>query len=136
MAKNLDFGGAARHVKGLSVAGVQAISRVCPERECIALKAALFAYWAVPHITLSVVLLLAAAGCRPEGKREAARAPLPLTLAVQPAPYSGLIAVADEKGFFKQAGVELKIKRYASGRDSLRAMMGGEAQVGISQFKP
>jgi NitT/TauT family transport system substrate-binding protein len=70
---------------------------------------------------------LAAAGC--QQKAEDQTAPLKLTLAVQPAPYSGLIAVADEKGFFKKAGVEVTVKLYPSGLDSLEAMQGGEAEI-------
>jgi NitT/TauT family transport system substrate-binding protein len=76
-----------------------------------------------------LAVALAAAGCQQKAEREAQTAPTRLILAVQPAPYSGLIAVAVEKGFFKQAGVEVTIKLYPSGLDALTKMQGGEAQV-------
>jgi ABC-type nitrate/sulfonate/bicarbonate transport system substrate-binding protein len=84
---------------------------------------------AVVRLALALVVVLAAVGCRPGGKQEGRSGLLQITLAVQPAPYSGLIAVADEKGFFKKAGLEVALKRYPSGLESLRAMMRGEAQI-------
>lgn len=80
-------------------------------------------------IALLMVLILSAVGCRPEAERHAESAPLKITLAIMDTPYSGLIAVADEKGFFKKAGVAVTIKGYPSGRDALKAMMRGEAEV-------
>ena len=80
-------------------------------------------------ITLLLVLTLAAAGCRPRAQRQAEDAPLQLTLAIHAAPYSGLIAVADEKGYFEKVGLKVEFKVYPSGFDSLMAMMRGEAQV-------
>jgi ABC-type nitrate/sulfonate/bicarbonate transport system substrate-binding protein len=77
----------------------------------------------------AAVLILSAVGCRPETERQAQSTPLKITLAIQPAPYSSLIAVADEKGFFKEAGLEVKINSYPSGFDALTAMMRGEVQV-------
>ncbi|MFZ0927672.1 MAG: NrtA/SsuA/CpmA family ABC transporter substrate-binding protein [Syntrophobacteraceae bacterium] len=80
-------------------------------------------------MALLLAVALAAAGCQQKAETEARTAPVKLTLAVQPAPYSGLIALADEKGFFKQAGLDVTIKLYPSGLDSLRAMQGEEAQI-------
>jgi ABC-type nitrate/sulfonate/bicarbonate transport system substrate-binding protein len=77
----------------------------------------------------AAVLILSAVGCRPEAERQPQSTPLKITLAIQPAPYSSLIAVADEKGFFKEAGLEVKINSYPSGFDALTAMMRGEVQV-------
>ena len=65
----------------------------------------------------------------PNGGAKNTNAPLEVTLAFQGAPYSGLIAVAKEKGFFKQAGIDVKTVRYPSGLDSLKAMMRGESQI-------
>ncbi|MHB8898461.1 MAG: ABC transporter substrate-binding protein [Thermoguttaceae bacterium] len=80
-------------------------------------------------IALSMVLVLMSTGCRQEAQLEVQSVPLPITLACQPAPYSGLIAVADEKGFFKKAGIEVTLNLYPSGSESLQAMMRGEARV-------
>jgi NitT/TauT family transport system substrate-binding protein len=66
------------------------------------------------------------AGCQQKGPQGP---PLELTLAVHGTPYSGLIAVADEKGFFKETGLKVKINLYPSGLDSLKAMIKGEAHV-------
>jgi NitT/TauT family transport system substrate-binding protein len=80
-------------------------------------------------MALLLVVILAAAGCRQKAERETQIAPLKLTLAVEPAPFSGLIAVADQKGFFKQAGLDVTIKPYPSGLESLEAMLRGEAEI-------
>jgi ABC-type nitrate/sulfonate/bicarbonate transport system substrate-binding protein len=80
-------------------------------------------------VILAVALaVLAIAGCRQKAVEEPESGPSKITLAIQGAPYSGLIAVADEQGFFKKAGVEIKINTYPSGYDALKAMMRGEAQ--------
>jgi len=75
-----------------------------------------------------MILLVVLAACGSQSQEDQT-SPIKLTLAVQPAPYSGLIAVAGEKGFFKKAGVDVTIKLYPSGSDSLKAMQGGEAQI-------
>ena len=80
-------------------------------------------------VALSMVVILPAAGCRPVAERQAESDPLKVTLAIHAAPYSGLIAVADEKGFFKQVGLDVAIKPYPSGSDSLKAMMRGDAHI-------
>jgi NitT/TauT family transport system substrate-binding protein len=80
-------------------------------------------------VALAMVFILLAAGCRPGAERRAESAPLKVTLAINAGSYSGLIAVADEKGFFQQAGLDVKIDLHPSGFDSLKAMIRGEAQV-------
>ncbi|MGA2936701.1 MAG: ABC transporter substrate-binding protein [Syntrophobacteraceae bacterium] len=80
-------------------------------------------------MALLLVVILAAAGCQQKAERETRIAPIKLTLAVEPAPFSGLIAVADQKGFFKQAGLDVTIKPYPSGLESLEAMLRGEAEI-------
>lgn len=75
-------------------------------------------------IAISICMVLAATGCR-----QKAESPLQITLATQAGPYSGLIAVADEKDFFEKAGLAVKINLYPSGLDSLKAMMQGKAEV-------
>lgn len=79
-------------------------------------------------IALFLAGILGTVGCQ-KAEQEAQTPPLKLTLAIDPTPYAGLIAVADEKGFFMQAGVEVKINLHPSGLDALKAMQGGEAQV-------
>ena len=87
---------------------------------------------AVPSTALRlslIVFVFLTLGCAKNPVREARNAPLKLTLALQAAPWSGLIAVAEEKGFFKEAGIEVKLNLYPSGLDSLKAMQRGEAQM-------
>ncbi len=87
-----------------------------------------------PHKTelLSVLLsfvILVSWGCESDVERPPEGLPLKLSLAVSPATYSGLIAIADEKGYFKEEGLEVETDLYPSGRGALDAVCRGEAQV-------
>jgi len=68
-------------------------------------------------------------GCQPGADRVSESPPLKLSLSLHPTPHSGLIAVADEKGYFQEAGLEIVLKKYPSGRESLEAVCRGESQV-------
>ena len=81
------------------------------------------------RIALVMVPILSALGCRPEAERNIGSTRLAMTLAIQETPYSGLIAVADAKGFFEKAGLDVRLTPHPSGLDSLKAMTRGEAQV-------
>jgi NitT/TauT family transport system substrate-binding protein len=74
--------------------------------------------------------LLLAWGCRGREEAKPGGAPLALTLAVTPSVYSGLIPIAADQGFFRDAGLEVAIRRYPSGLAALRAVTAGEAQAG------
>ena len=76
-----------------------------------------------------LIVVFAAAGCRPGTDRAPGGPPLRLSLAVSPVSNSALIAVAEEKGYFKDAGLEVSLALHPSGRDSLEAVCRGEAQV-------
>ncbi len=86
------------------------------------------ARWTGLRIGLSIAVLLSAAACRQQ-PQEPAAARAKVVLATQAVPCSGLIAVADEKGYFAHAGLEVRIDLYPSGRDALGALMRGEAHV-------
>ncbi|MHB8110398.1 MAG: ABC transporter substrate-binding protein [Syntrophorhabdaceae bacterium] len=73
-----------------------------------------------------LAFILGFGGCQQKGTQGP---PLELTLATEASAYSGLIAVADDKGFFEEAGLKVRINYYPSGRDALKAMMSGEGQV-------
>ncbi len=65
---------------------------------------------------------------------EAFRSPAPppaiaVVLATSPVVYSGLIAVAEDQGYFKDAGVAVAIREYSSGRDALAALSAGEVHL-------
>lgn len=80
-------------------------------------------------IFLSVIVMLLSGGCRAGADGPPEGPPLKLTLAVSPSICSGLIAVADEKGYFKEAGIDVSIQLYPSGYDALKAMRRGDARV-------
>lgn len=81
------------------------------------------------RIVLLWTLILVSCGCRPGAERLSAAPPFELTLAVFPAPYSGLIAVADEKGYFREEGLDVSLALHPSGREALEAVIRGEAEV-------
>jgi ABC-type nitrate/sulfonate/bicarbonate transport system substrate-binding protein len=86
----------------------------------------------VRHGLLGLALsaaILGSWGCRPGAERSPQGPPLELTLAVMRVPYSGLIAIAAEKGYFREAGVEVKELSYPSGRRALEAVTRGEAEM-------
>lgn len=87
-----------------------------------------------PHKTdlLSVLLLLVILffwGCQPGGEKTPEGPPLKLSLALSLVPYSGLIAIADDKGYFREAGLDVLLNIHRSGQESLAAVCRGEAQV-------
>lgn len=100
----------------------------------LAIKAArrrfIFGEWArETGLWVALCFLLGGTGCRRGGETDFQGTPRELIVAVQPAPYSGLIAVADEEGFFQKAGLEVKVKEFPSGLEALQAVVRGEAQV-------
>ena len=68
-------------------------------------------------------------GCQPGAEQSPSGPPIKLSLAVSPAPYSALVAIADQKGFFKQEGLDVSLASYPSGREALDAVCRGDAQV-------
>jgi NitT/TauT family transport system substrate-binding protein len=76
-----------------------------------------------------LIMILFSWGCQPSGERTPPGPPLQLTLAVSPATYSGLITIADEKGYFKKAGLEVTLNSHPSGKAALETVCSGTAQV-------
>lgn len=75
------------------------------------------------------IILFALYGCQPEAGQLSGGPPLKLSLAVSPATYSALVAIADEKGFFREAGLEVSMNLYPSGKMALEAVCRKEAQA-------
>lgn len=69
-------------------------------------------------------LLLASQGCE-----QWARAPESLRLAVNPGIYSGLIAVAEVKGYFRDAGVIVRMQEFNSGSKCQQSLGTGDADL-------
>ena len=85
-----------------------------------------------PSRMLKVLLLVVALltwGCQANTERTPKPETLKLSLAMQPTPYSGLLAVADEKGYFKEEALEVSMNFHSSGRECLEAVSRGEADV-------
>ena len=68
-------------------------------------------------------------GCQPPGERTPPGPPLHLTMAVPSATYYGLIAIANEKGYFKKAGLEVALNSHPFGKAALQNICSGEVQV-------
>jgi NitT/TauT family transport system substrate-binding protein len=78
---------------------------------------------------LLLSLALTAWGCPAGRERVTEEPPLKLSLAVRAAPDSALIAIAQERGLFKAAGLAVSIVLFSSGREALEAVGRNEAQV-------
>jgi len=82
---------------------------------------------------MALVLLALAViwGCQPKTESGPPGPPLKLSLGLAPFPYSGLAAIAAEKGFFKESGLDLTIKDYAFGFAALEALSRAEIQMAM-----
>jgi NitT/TauT family transport system substrate-binding protein len=81
-------------------------------------------FWPV----LLALLSIAGAACQPGTEREP-KAPLKLSLAFQPAIYSGLIAIAQERGYFRECGLEVAFQQFSAGTSALESLCRGESQL-------
>jgi ABC-type nitrate/sulfonate/bicarbonate transport system substrate-binding protein len=77
---------------------------------------------------LLLFVILVSWGCQPGGEKTPEGPPLKLSLALSRVPYSGLIAIADDKGYFREAGLDVSLNIHRSGQESLAAVCRGEAQ--------
>ena len=80
-------------------------------------------------VLLGLFVLTSTVGCQSKADKEMQKGLHKLTLAFQATPYSGLIAIADEKGFFKENGLDVTLKRFPSGLECLNVLRSGEAQL-------
>jgi NitT/TauT family transport system substrate-binding protein len=78
---------------------------------------------------LFLAVISVALGCEPKEEQKSQEAPLNISLALVPYSYSGLIAIADAKGFFRKCGLDVSIKEYPSGLAAVEALIRGEAQM-------
>ncbi len=83
------------------------------------------------RMVLALVVLVALWGCQPNAEQAPQGPPLKLSVGLAPFPYSGLVAIAAEKGFFKEAGLDLSIKDYSFGFATLEALSRGEIQMAM-----
>jgi ABC-type nitrate/sulfonate/bicarbonate transport system substrate-binding protein len=64
-----------------------------------------------------------------QAKEEANRPPLKLSIAIARLSTSGLIVLADKKGFFREAGLDVSIKTFPSGLACVEALCRGEVEM-------
>ena len=76
-----------------------------------------------------VIAILGWWGCRQGAGPAPAGNLLKLSLAVVKEPYSGLIAVADDMGYFRQEGLEVTLLYFPSGLDALEEATEGKAHA-------
>ena len=79
--------------------------------------------------TVLLVSALCLMSCQFKADRETQGTPLQLSIGVRAAPESALIAVADEKGYFKEAGLDVTTTLYPAGLLALEAVVRGEVEV-------
>lgn len=78
---------------------------------------------------LLFVAILILWGHPADARQASSPAPIELSLATQAAPYSGLVLIAAEKGYFQEAGLEVTLKLYPSGKEAMEAMCQGKAHL-------
>ena len=59
-----------------------------------------------------------------------------LTVGIQSSPAMTLVMVAEDKGFFDRAGVDVEIKEFTAGKFALQAFLGGSLDVAVSGEVP
>lgn len=59
-----------------------------------------------------------------------------LTVGIQVSPAMALVMVAEDKGFFDEAGVDVQIKEFTAGKFALQAFLGGSIDVAVSGEVP
>jgi NitT/TauT family transport system substrate-binding protein len=77
---------------------------------------------------LLAIVILALLACRADD-RSSLGSPIPLSLAVRPGPDAALIAIAQDQGYFKRAGLALSLSLQPSGLEAMNALGRGEAQL-------
>lgn len=80
-------------------------------------------------LAAAVFALLAAAGLVVMGRNAPPPAPMKVALATTPSIYSGLIAVADAEGYFRDAGLDVMLQEYPSDSTAMDKLSLGEVQM-------
>lgn len=62
--------------------------------------------------------------------------PSKLTFAFSPSPSFSMEAIALQKGYFAEEGLDVTVVTFATGREALQAVLGGAAQVGTAAATP
>ncbi|MFA6560349.1 MAG: NrtA/SsuA/CpmA family ABC transporter substrate-binding protein [Verrucomicrobiia bacterium] len=73
--------------------------------------------------------------CKPE-LPPATKKVAPVTLGIGMVPLASLAVIADAEGFFAREGVDVSVRKYASGKLALDAMLAGELQAATAAVTP
>jgi len=90
-----------------------------------------------PRLTL-IVMIGIVFGCgksSEDNKKTAGALPI-LTVGIQNSPAMTLVMVAEDKGLFDKAGVNVEIKEFTAGKFALQAFLGGSLDIAISGEVP
>lgn len=87
-----------------------------------------------PVALLALLALLAlGAGCP---RRTTQPGPRRVTIGIQVSPAMALVMVAKDKGFFRDAGVDVELREFTAGKFALQAFLGGSLDFAVSGDVP
>jgi len=85
-------------------------------------------------IVLSAFLLLFLSSCHPSEQAPSPGSRLIIGVPVQI--LNGLTFIAENRGYFRQEGIDAELKTYPSGKQALEALMSGEVDVATASETP
>lgn len=85
-----------------------------------------------------ILILFITSGCSKDDQtKNDPKTELPkISVGIQVSPAMTLVMVAEDKGFFDKAGVDVEIKEFTAGKFALQAFLGGSLDVAISGEVP
>lgn len=86
-------------------------------------------------LALFFVILQNLWGCS-KGDRNSNESVPKITIGLQASPAMNLIFTAQEKGFFRDQGIEVEIKEFTAGKFALQAFLGGSIDLAVSGEVP
>ena len=92
--------------------------------------------WERRPVAVALAVLLSAASAAAPGCSSLAPAPQRLTVGLVDLPATGLFHVARHEGYFREAGVELRVIPFPTGRDALAALLDGRVDVATTFETP
>ena len=85
-------------------------------------------------LLLGTVLLLY--GCNFNTELKSKKSVEKVTIGIQSSPAMALVMVAEDEGFFDQAGIDVEIKEFTAGKFALEAFLGGSLDFAVSGDVP
>lgn len=85
---------------------------------------------------LIAVLLVLVACDNSESAPKSSAPPVKLSVGIQTSPAMALVMVAQDKGFFKDAGLDVTLTQFTAGKFAMQAFLGGSLDVAITGDVP